>query len=194
VVPEWVVHTPPTSGVDPTRLPSVEKSSLTRMVDTGGGGGDEGGGGEGEGGGGEGGGGEGGNGDGGGGGGGGGGDDAARRVSVHGAEIWTAKKLEARPCFRVIVAPAFVVETVAELALSMRTPLHLPPVNVAPPVSSIRYWPCAFVVAVSVSPAVNVPPHALPTKEAVLWESLTGMAPMMAVPTVKGLEQSILSG
>ncbi len=96
---------------------------------------------------------------------------------------------------RVIVAPAFVVETVAELALSMRTPLHLPPVNVAPPVSSIRYWPCAFVVAVSVSPAVNVPPHALPTKEAVNWESLSGMAPMMVVPpTVKAREQIILSG
>jgi hypothetical protein len=46
----------PTSGVDPTRMPSVEKSSLTRMVDKGSGGGgvdDEGGGGEGGGGGGE---------------------------------------------------------------------------------------------------------------------------------------------
>jgi hypothetical protein len=31
--PEWAVHTPPpTSGVDPTRLPLIEKSSLTRMV------------------------------------------------------------------------------------------------------------------------------------------------------------------
>jgi hypothetical protein len=30
----------------------------------------------------------------------------------------------------------------------------------------------AFDVAVSVSPAVNVPPHVLPTKEAVYWESL----------------------
>ena len=30
---------PPTSGFDPTRLPLVEKSSLTRMVDGGGGGG-----------------------------------------------------------------------------------------------------------------------------------------------------------
>ena len=97
---------------------------------------------------------------------------------------------------RVIVAPAPapVVETVAELALSMRKPLHLPPVNVAPPVSSIRHWPGAFVVAVSVSPAVNVPPHALPTKEAVLWESLSDMANMMVVPTVKACEQSILSG
>ena len=94
---------------------------------------------------------------------------------------------------RVIVAPAAapVVETVAELALSMRTPLHLPPVNVAPPVSSIRYWPGAFVVAVSVSPAVNVLPHALPTKEAVIWESLSDMAvPMMLAPTVKAREQS----
>ena len=91
------------------------------------------------------------------------------------------------------MAPAFVVETVAELALSMRTPLHLPPVNVAPPESSIRFVG-AFVVAVSVSPAVNVPPHTLPTKEAVLWESLTDMAPMMVVPTVKGRAQSILSG
>ena len=88
-------------------------------------------------------------------------------------------------------AAAPVVETVAELALSMRTPLHLPPVNVAPPVSSIRYWPGAFVVAVSVSPAVNVLPHALPTKEAVIWESLSDMAvPMMLAPTVKAREQS----
>jgi len=30
----------PTSGVDPTRMPSVEKSSLTRMVGEGGGGGE----------------------------------------------------------------------------------------------------------------------------------------------------------
>ena len=31
--PEWAVHTPPpTFGVDPTRLPLVEKSSLTRTV------------------------------------------------------------------------------------------------------------------------------------------------------------------
>jgi hypothetical protein len=63
----WAAHTPPTSGVDPTRLPSVEKSSLTRMVDEGGGAEGEGGGAEG--GGGEGGGGEGGNGEGEGGGG-----------------------------------------------------------------------------------------------------------------------------
>ena len=98
---------------------------------------------------------------------------------------------------RVIVAPAAapVVETVAELALSMRTPLHLPPVNVAPPVSSIiGYWPGAFVVAVSDSPAVNVLPHALPTKEAVNWESLSDMANMMLVPTVKASVQAILSG
>ena len=33
--PEWAAHTPPTFGVFPTRLPSVEKSSLTRMVDEG---------------------------------------------------------------------------------------------------------------------------------------------------------------
>jgi hypothetical protein len=53
-VPEWVVHTPPTTGVDPTRVPLVEKSSLMRMVgEGGGGGGDEGGGGAGVGGGGE---------------------------------------------------------------------------------------------------------------------------------------------
>ena len=90
-------------------------------------------------------------------------------------------------------APAPVVETVAELVLSMRKPLHLPPENVAPPVSSIRYWPGAFVVAVSVSPAVNVLPHALPTKEAVLWEALSDMANMMVLPTVKD-EQLILSG
>jgi hypothetical protein len=97
---------------------------------------------------------------------------------------------------RVIVAPAPapVVETVAELVLSMRSPLHLPPENVAPPVSSIRYWPGAFVVAVSVSPAVNVPPHALPTKEAVNWESLSDVAPMMSVPTVKAREQSMYPG
>jgi hypothetical protein len=38
---------PPTSGDDPTRLPSVEKSSLTRMVAEDGGDDDEGGGGEG---------------------------------------------------------------------------------------------------------------------------------------------------
>ena len=91
------------------------------------------------------------------------------------------------------MAPAPVVETVAELALMMRTPLQMPLVNVAPPVSSIRYWPGAFVVAVSVSPAVNVPPHALPTKEAVLWEALSDMANMMVLPTVKD-EQLILSG
>ena len=91
------------------------------------------------------------------------------------------------------MAPAPVVETVAELA-SMRTPLQLPLVNVAPPVSSIRYWPGAFVVAVSVSPAVNVPPQFLPTKEAVFWESLTVGLPMMLVPTVKGREQSNISG
>jgi hypothetical protein len=30
--PEWAAHTPPSSGVDPTRLPLVEKSSLTRMA------------------------------------------------------------------------------------------------------------------------------------------------------------------
>ena len=31
--PEWAVHTPPpTFGVDPTRLPLVEKSSLTTTV------------------------------------------------------------------------------------------------------------------------------------------------------------------
>ena len=48
VVPVWVAQLPPTSGVDPTRLPVVEKSSLTRMVGKGGGGGE----GEGEGGGG----------------------------------------------------------------------------------------------------------------------------------------------
>jgi hypothetical protein len=169
-----------------------------------GGGDDDGGGGDGDGGGGDGGGGGGdvggggddsGNCDAGGGGGGGGGDDAARRVSVHGVEIWTAENWpEARPCLRVIVSPAPVVETVAELALSMRIPLHLPTVNVAPPVSSIRYWPGAFVVAVSVSPVVNVPPHALPTKEAVLWESLSDVANMMVVPTVKACEQAILSG
>ena len=53
------VQLPPTSGDDPTRLPSVEKSSLTRMVDGGGGEGGCGGGGGGEGGGGEGGGGRG---------------------------------------------------------------------------------------------------------------------------------------
>jgi len=94
----------------------------------------------------------------------------------------------------VAPAPAPVVETVAELALSMRNPSHLPPVNVAPPVSSIRCWPGAFVVAVSVSPAVNVPPHALPTKEAVLRESLLDMSNMMVLPTVKACEQSILSG
>ena len=91
-------------------------------------------------------------------------------------------------------AAAPVVETVAELALSMRTPLHLPPVNVAPPVSSIRYWPGAFVVAVSVSPAVNVPPHALPTKEAVNWESLSDMTNMMLLPTVNGCPQSSNDG
>jgi len=94
----------------------------------------------------------------------------------------------------VIVAPAPVVETVAELVLSMRKPSHLPPVNVAPPVSSITYWPGAFVVAVSVSPAVNVPPHALLTKEAVLWESLTDAKLMMLVPTVKAREHCIHSG
>ena len=102
--------------------------------------------------------------------------------------------------------PAPVVETVEELTLLMRTPLHVdvplhlraplhvPPVNVAPPVSSIKFWPGAFVVAVSVSPAVNVPPHALPTKEAVLWKSLTEMANMMVVFTVKGCEQFICAG
>ena len=93
------------------------------------------------------------------------------------------------------MAPAPVVETVAELALMMRTPLQMPLVNVAPPVSSnIRYWPGAFVVAVSVSPAVNVPPQLLPTKEAVFWESLTVGPPMMMVPTVNSREQSKLSG
>ena len=97
---------------------------------------------------------------------------------------------------RVIVAPAAapVVETVAELALSMRKPSHLPPVNVAPPVSSITFWPGAFVVAVSVSPAVNVLPHALPTKEAVNWESLSDMTNMMSVPTVKGLCSPLMTG
>ena len=94
---------------------------------------------------------------------------------------------------RVIVAPAPVVETVAELAL-VRTPLQMPLVNVAPPVSSIRYWPGAFVVDVSVSPAVNVPPQLLPTKEAVFWESLTVVLPMMVVPTVNCREQTKLSG
>ena len=89
------------------------------------------------------------------------------------------------------MAPAPVVETVAELALMMRTPLQLPLVNVAPPVSSIRYWPGAFVVAVSVSPAVNVPPQLLPTKEAVFWESLTVGMPIMVVPTVKGFEHPV---
>ena len=75
----------------------------------------------------------------------------------------------------------------------MRTPLQMPLVNVAPPVSSIRYWPGAFVVAVSVSPAVNVPPQLLPTKEAVFWESLTvGLPMMMVVPTVNCREQSNL--
>ena len=89
------------------------------------------------------------------------------------------------------MAPAPVVETVAELA-SMRTPLQLPLVNVAPPVSSnIRYWSGAFVVAVSVSPAVNVPPQLLPTKEAVFWESLTVELPIMVVPTVKGFEHPV---
>ncbi len=92
------------------------------------------------------------------------------------------------------MAPAPVVETVAELALSMRKPLHLPPVNVAPPVSSITYSPGAFVVAVSVSPTVNVLPHALSTKEAVNWKSLTDMELMMSVPTVKSREHCILSG
>ena len=93
------------------------------------------------------------------------------------------------------MAPAPVVETVAELALMMRTPLQMPLVNVAPPVSSIRYWPGAFVVAVSVSPAVNVPPQLLPTKEAVFWESLTvGLPMMMVVPTDKGREQTKSSG
>ena len=87
------------------------------------------------------------------------------------------------------MAPAPVVETVAELALMMRTPLQLPLVNVAPPVSSIRYWPGAFVVAVSVSPAVNVPPQFLPSKEAVFWESLTMGWFIMVVPTVKAREQ-----
>ena len=79
----------PTSGVDPTRLPSVEKSSLTRMVgEGGGGGGDEGGGGEGEGGGGEGGGAEGGSGGGQGGGGeGGGGDGHCEIATVSCAEL-----------------------------------------------------------------------------------------------------------
>jgi len=95
---------------------------------------------------------------------------------------------------RVIVAPAPVVETVAELVLSMRTPLHVPPLNVAPPVSSMRYWPGAFVVAVSVSPAVNVPPHVLPSKEAVCWESLTVVLLIIETPTVKACPQSILSG
>jgi hypothetical protein len=47
---------------------------------------------------------------------------------------------------------------------------------------------------VSVSPAVNVPPHALPTKEAVNWESLSDMTNMMSVPTVKGAVQSINDG
>ena len=37
-----VAQLPPTSGVDNARLPSVEKSSLTRMVAEGGGGGGEG--------------------------------------------------------------------------------------------------------------------------------------------------------
>ena len=140
-------------------------------------------------------------------GGGGGGDDAARRVSVHGVEMKTDPVLDdALPCFRVIVVPAPVVETVEELTLLMRTPLHVdvplhlraplhvPPVNVAPPVSSIMFWPGAFVVAVSVSPAVNVPPHALPTKEAVLWKSLTEMLNMMVVFTVNGCEQLICAG
>ena len=139
-------------------------------------------------------------------GGGGGGDDAARRVSVHGVEMKTPYFDDALPCFRVIVAPAPVVETVEELTLLMRVPLHVdkpshpraplhvPPVKVAPPVSSIKFWPGAFVVAVSVSPAVNVPPHALPTKEAVLWKSLTEMANMMVVFTVKGCEQFICAG
>ena len=31
-VAEWATHAPPTSGCDPTRLRSVEKSSLTRMA------------------------------------------------------------------------------------------------------------------------------------------------------------------
>jgi len=31
-VAEWAVQLTPTSGFDPTRLPSVEKSSLTRTV------------------------------------------------------------------------------------------------------------------------------------------------------------------
>ena len=91
-------------------------------------------------------------------------------------------------------AAAPVVETVAEIALSMRKPLHLPPVNVAPPVSSITFWPGASVVAVSVSPAVNVPPHALPTKEAVNWESLSDMTNMMLLPTVNGCPQSSNDG
>ena len=76
----------------------------------------------------------------------------------------------------------------------MRKPLHLPPVNVAPPVSSITFWPGASVVAVSVSPAVNVPPHALPTKEAVNWESLSDMTNMMLLPTVNGCPQSSNDG
>ncbi len=80
---------------------------------------------------------------------------------------------------RVIVAPAPVVETVAELLQLMRRPLQMPPVNVAPPVSSIITSGGAFDVAVSVSPAVNVPPHVLPTKEAVYCESLTDVANMM---------------
>jgi hypothetical protein len=131
-----------------------------------------------------------------------------RRVSVHGVEMKTGPVLDdAHPCFRVIVAPAPVVETVEELTLLMRVPLHVdkplhldkrelhvPRVNVAPPVSSIKIWPGAFVVATSVSPAVNVPPHALPTKEAVLWKSLTDLANMMVVFTVKGCEQFICAG
>jgi hypothetical protein len=155
-------------------------------------GGGDGGGGDGDGGGGDGGGGGGGN---GGSGDGGGSDDAARRVSVHGVEILTDADLEfARPCLRVIVAPAPVVQTVAMMSFMERKPMQTPPVNVAPPVSSNITSGGAFVVAVSVSPAVNVPPHVLPTKEAVYWESLTDMANMMSVPTVKGCEHGIRSG
>ena len=51
----------------------------------------------------------------------------------------------------------------------------MPPVNVAPPVISIITSGGASDVAVSVSPAVNVPPHVLPTKETVYWESLTNV-------------------
>ena len=81
----WNAHTPPTSGIDPTRSPSVEKSSLTRMVGEGGGAegegsGAEGGSGGGQGGGGEGGGGEGEGGGGEGGAGGGGGGHASAKV------------------------------------------------------------------------------------------------------------------